>query len=251
MNVLSYPPVLDSHSILQLRGEVDAVFPIGNNKWIGMYDEPENTIEKYIQDSFDFFLQDKCHLWHNINPWNDSGEPVGFEWWIHDTLNYNTITFHSNHDDTYRREEHGVMRYPLLSTETYLTNNEDPTTILGTQHGDYWEEFRNFPPTDITYSMPEEGKFLVTDPRYIRGVFDSRPNRLTLHYDVWNYKPKNLNRLGISSKIFDCRFYKEQGSLPVEYLGRTKKDRMNLWQDYFDRYQPRDLNLGETWKVIQ
>ena len=248
MNVLSYPPILDSYSTLMLREEVDAVYPIGNNKWIGIYDEPENIIEKYIQDSFDFYLKDKYQLWQR---WDKGGIPVGFEWWIHDTMNYNTITFHSNHDDTHRREECGVMKYPLLSTETYLTNNEDPTIILDTQHGDYWEEFINFPPTAITYSVPEEGKFLVTDPRYIRGVFDSEPNRLSLHYDVWNYKPKNLNRLGISSKIFDCRFYKEQGSLPVEYLGRTKKDRMNLWQDYFDRYQPRDLNLGETWKVIQ
>ena len=251
MNVLSYPPILDSYSILQLRGEVDAVYPIGNNKWIGIYDEPENTIEKYIQDSFDFYLQDKCELWQSINPWNEGGAPVGFEWWIHDTLNYDTITFHSNHDDTYRREEYGIMKYPLLSTETYLTNNEDPTTILDTKHGDYWEEFINFPPTAITYSVPEEGKFLVTDPRYIRGVFDSRPNRLTLHYDVWNYKPKNLNRLGISSRIFDCRFYKEQGSLPVEYLGRTKNYRMNLWKDYFDKHQPTIFNSGETWKVNQ
>ena len=248
MNVLSYPPILDSYSTLMLREEVDAVYPIGNNKWIGIYDEPENIIEKYIQDSFDFYLKDKYQLWQR---WDEGGIPVGFEWWIHDTMNYNTITFHSNHDDTHRREECGVMKYPLLSTETYLTNNEDPTIILDTQHGNYWEEFINFPPTAITYSVPEEGKFLVTDPRYIRGVFDSRPNRLTLHYDVWNYKPKNLNRLGISSRIFDCRFYKEEASLPVEYLGRTKKDRMNLWQDYFDRYQPTALNSGETWKVTQ
>tara|TARA_B100000530_G_C15846235_1_gene443393 strand:+ start:234 stop:980 length:747 start_codon:yes stop_codon:yes gene_type:complete len=248
MNVLSYPPILDSYSTLMLREEVDAVYPIGNNKWIGIYDEPENIIEKYIQDSFDFYLKDKYQLWQR---WDEGGIPVGFEWWIHDTMNYNTITFHSNHDDTHRREECGVMKYPLLSTETYLTNNEDPTIILDTQHGDYWEEFINFPPTAITYSVPEEGKFLVTDPRYIRGVFDSEPNRLSLHYDVWNYKPKNLNRLGISSRIFDCRFYKEEASLPVEYLGRTKKDRMNLWQDYFDRYQPTALNSGETWKVTQ
>ncbi|ADO99965.1 hypothetical protein PHM2_187 [Prochlorococcus phage P-HM2] len=248
MNVLSYPPILDSYSTLMLREEVDAVYPIGNNKWIGIYDEPENIIEKYIQDSFDFYLKDKYQLWQR---WDEGGIPVGFEWWIHDTMNYNTITFHSNHDDTYRREECGVMKYPLLSTETYLTNNEDPTIILDTQHGNYWEEFINFPPTAITYSVPEEGKFLVTDPRYIRGVFDSEPNRLSLHYDVWNYKPKNLNRLGISSRIFDCRFYKEEASLPVEYLGRTKKDRMNLWQDYFDRYQPTALNSGETWKVTQ
>ena len=248
MNVLSYPPILDSYSTLMLREEVDAVYPIGNNKWIGIYDEPENIIEKYIQDSFDFYLKDKYQLWQR---WDEGGIPVGFEWWIHDTMNYNTITFHSNHDDTHRREECGVMKYPLLSTETYLTNNEDPTIILDTQHGNYWEEFINFPPTAITYSVPEEGKFLVTDPRYIRGVFDSEPNRLSLHYDVWNYKPKNLNRLGISSRIFDCRFYKEQGSLPVEYLGRTKNYRMNLWKDYFDKHQPTIFNSGETWKVNQ
>ena len=53
------------------------------------------------------------------------------------------------------------MRYPLLSTETYLTNNEDPTTILDTKHGDYWEEFVDFPPKEIAYSVPEEGKFLI------------------------------------------------------------------------------------------
>ena len=54
MNIISYPPILDSYSALQLRGEVDYLYPIGTNKWIGIYDEPENTVEKYIQDSFDF-----------------------------------------------------------------------------------------------------------------------------------------------------------------------------------------------------
>ena len=54
MNVLSYPPILDSYSTLMLREEVDAVYPIGNNKWIGIYDEPENIIEKYKLSSYDF-----------------------------------------------------------------------------------------------------------------------------------------------------------------------------------------------------
>ena len=161
MNIISYPPILDSYSTLQLREEVDYLYPIGTNKWIGIYDEPENTVEKYIQDSFDLYLKDQYALWHNVNPWNPLGEPIGFEWWIHDTCDYNTITYHSNHDDVYRREEHGIMRYPLLSTETYLTNNEDPTTILDTKHGDYWEEFVDFPPKEIAYSVPEEGKFLI------------------------------------------------------------------------------------------
>ena len=240
MRIFQYDEIVTPNILNVIKSEVEIMSTLmDRNAWIGLHDQPDNAVEQFILDSYDFHFADKCN------------DVVGFEWWIHDTLNYNTITFHSNHDDTYRREEYGIMKYPLLSTETYLTNNTDPTTILDTQHGDYWEEFKNFPPTDITYSVPEEGKFLVTDPRYIRGVFDSSPDRLTLHYDVWNYKPKNLNRLGISSKIFDCRFYKEQGSLPVEYLGRTKKDRMNLWQDYYDRYQPTALNSGETWKVTQ
>ena len=143
------------------------------------------------------------------------------------------------------------MRYPLLSTEIYLTNNENPTTILDTKHGDYWEEFVDFPPKEIAYSVPEEGKFLVTDPRHIRGVFDSLPNRLTLHYDVWHYKPKNLNRVGISTEIFDCRFYKHTGYTPVNYLGKTKQGKMNLWDKTFTKHQPISYNSGETWKVIQ
>ena len=59
MNIISYPPILDSYSTLQLREEVDYLYPIGTNKWIGIYDEPENTVEKYIQDSFDFYLKDQ------------------------------------------------------------------------------------------------------------------------------------------------------------------------------------------------
>tara|TARA_B100001113_G_C21008828_1_gene578337 strand:- start:89 stop:844 length:756 start_codon:yes stop_codon:yes gene_type:complete len=251
MNVLSYPPILDAVSTLHLREEVDYFYPIGTNKWIGIYDEPENTIEKYIQDSFDFFLRDSYHLWYSINPWNILGKPIGFEWWIHDTEEYDTITYHSNHDDAYRRKEYGIMKYPLLSTETYLTNNTDPTTILDTKHDGYWEEFVNFPPKEITYSVPEEGKFLVTDPRHIRGVFNALPNRLTLHYDVWHYKPENLNRVGITTDIFNCRFYKQTGTLPVEWLGKTRRHRMNLWDKDFTKYEPTSYNSGETWKVTQ
>ena len=122
---------------------------------------------------------------------------------------------------------------------------------LDTKHGDYWEEFVDFPPKEIAYSVPEEGKFLITDPRHIRGVFDSLPNRLTLHYDVWHYKPKNLNRVGISTEIFDCRFYKHTGYAPVDYLGKTKQGKMNLWDKTFTKHQPISYNSGETWKVIQ
>ena len=70
MNVLSYPPILDAISLVNLRNEVQYFYPLEYNKWIGKYDEPENTIERYILDSFDFLLSSQYPT------------AVGFEWWI-------------------------------------------------------------------------------------------------------------------------------------------------------------------------
>ena len=72
MNFVSYSPIIDSASIIFLKKEVEYFYPsMDKNKWIGVYDEPENTIEKYIQDSFDFYLADSF----------SSTIVKGFEWW--------------------------------------------------------------------------------------------------------------------------------------------------------------------------
>ena len=52
MNI--YPPIIDSISAVKLRDEIKQFYPLKSNgfttnKWIGIHDEPENTIEKYIQ----------------------------------------------------------------------------------------------------------------------------------------------------------------------------------------------------------
>ena len=62
------------------------------------------------------------------------------------------------------------MSYPLISTITYLTSNPSPTIIANTSNGNYLEELYNFPPTEVIFSVPAEGKFVTCDPRYIRGV---------------------------------------------------------------------------------
>ena len=242
MNVLSYPPILDAISLVQLKNQVENFHPVGRNAWIGIYDEPENTIEKYIQDSFDFLLKDSPIL---------TGKPVGFEWWIENLDGHNTIKLHTNHDETYLTESNGKVKYPLLSTETYLTNHPDPTTILNTKRGKYYEEYKNNPPTETVFSAPEKSKFLVSDPRYVRGVFGRCSTRPVLCYDVWDYKPKNLNRVGILTNIVDCRFYKQKPRLPVQWLGQTRKQRLTLGnKTFFNRY-PSGYNAGETWKVTQ
>ena len=106
MNVTTYPPILDSYSLLQLKNEVEHFSPLDRNKWIGIHDEPENTIEKYIQDSFDFNLSYPT--------------AVGFEWWIQIFTGEDGIPFHDNHDEGARMNG-GEKQYPLTSTITYLS----------------------------------------------------------------------------------------------------------------------------------
>ena len=61
----TYQRIIDDLSIVNLRNEVKQFYPLRpngftTNKWIGIHDEPENTVEKYIQDSYDFYLASQC-----------------------------------------------------------------------------------------------------------------------------------------------------------------------------------------------
>ncbi len=73
------------------------------NHWIGINDEPENTIEKYIQDSFDFYLADSF----------SSTIVKGFEWWVQVFTGDDAIPFHDNHDENHRIET-GEKRIPFV-----------------------------------------------------------------------------------------------------------------------------------------
>ena len=132
----------------------------------------------------------------------------------------------------------GEKRYPLSSTITYLTNHTSPTIILDTE--------------DVIFSVPEEGKFLTCDPRYIRGVHpNNNKGRVTLCYDVWHYRPEGLERIGINSIPFPCRFYKNNNVQPVTWLGKVKDCTSNVYDKVITFKYPNHFNEGETWKVIQ
>ena len=57
MIVSNYPSTVDALSLLEIRKEVESFNPLPGNMWIGIHDEPENIIERYIQDSFDFYFK--------------------------------------------------------------------------------------------------------------------------------------------------------------------------------------------------
>ena len=106
----TYQRIIDDLSIVNLRNEVKQFYPLRpngftTNKWIGIHDEPENTIEKYIQDSYDFYLASQCK--YEYRNGLNSGV-VGFEWWIEYISTYNEgIPFCSSHDEKVREDEEG------------------------------------------------------------------------------------------------------------------------------------------------
>ena len=219
-----YPSIIDTPSVVQLKKDVE-YFNLPRNHWIGIHDEPENTIEKYIQDSFDFYMS------------SEYPTAVGFEWWIQIFDGDYGIPFYDSHDEQ-KRMEFGERHYPLSSTITYLTNHLSPTIILDND--------------EVIFSVPEEGKFLTCDPRYIRGVHpNNNKGRITLCYDVWHYKPEGLERIGIKSTPFSCRFYKNDPVEPVTWLGKVKDCTANVYDKVIRFKYPNHFNEGETWKVIQ
>ena len=219
-----YPSIIDTPSVVQLKKDVE-YFNLPRNHWIGIHDEPENTIEKYIQDSFDFYMS------------SEYPTAVGFEWWIQIFDGDYGIPFYDSHDEQ-KRMKFGERHYPLSSTITYLTNHLSPTIILDND--------------EVIFSVPEEGKFLTCDPRYIRGVHpNNNKGRITLCYDVWHYKPEGLERIGIKSTPFSCRFYKNDPVKPVTWLGKVKDCTANVYDKVIRFKYPNHFNEGETWKVIQ
>ena len=72
MNIFQYDQIASAWTINMLQTEVDFFSKhMKKNAWVGLYDTPDNPIEQYILDSYDFHFSDKCD------------GVVGFEWWIH------------------------------------------------------------------------------------------------------------------------------------------------------------------------
>ena len=248
MNIVQYPPVINSISLYELVREVKMFDPLPGNCWIGLHDEPENALEKYVLDSYDMYFKDK---FPNV---------TGFEWWFHYIQKCDRmIAFHSDHDEMVRRENEGEMIYPLLSTVTYLNNHKSPTIVWDTSTGNTQKEYRNIPPTEVVFSIPEEGRILTFNPRYIHGVLPQSEDRITLMYNIWNYRPKGLNRIDQRTlrRTMSSQFFAEQEPIdPVKWLGETCDKTVTLfgpdWKRLVTFKHPLNAtNYGDFWSIIQ
>ena len=155
MRIFQYDEIVTPNILNVIKSEVEIMSTLmDRNAWIGLHDQPDNAIEQFILDSYDFHFSDKCN---NV---------VGFEWWIHVVEKSNhMILFHADHDEHLRVTEN-EMKYPMLGTCLYLDENSNPTIFLDTQHtSKYEKQIEPFPPTNAVFSYADEGKFLVYDKK--------------------------------------------------------------------------------------
>ena len=75
-----YKNILDPSSIVYLRNEVEMLTEFQGNYWLGIHDEPENTVEKYIQDSFDS-KQIPFEFFNAVDGKTLSKYPVNLNWY--------------------------------------------------------------------------------------------------------------------------------------------------------------------------
>ena len=242
MNVESYDQNIDSWSTNLLREECEDMERLNcfDNYWLGLNDLPTCSVEQYILDCFDFYLAD-----HYPNA-------VGFEWWTHHFIDDNKmLAFHIDCDENHRYTTRRI-KTPLLSTVTYLNNHMSPTVILNvSQNGSIEGELAPKEPSEITYSIPGEGKFITFNPRYMHGVTVGSANRWTLMYNVWDYKPEQLHRSNYSSSPTSSHFYRCEGLPPPTYLGQTRCCDINYYDVKCKVSYPITTDLHDTWLVSQ
>jgi hypothetical protein len=202
MNIKDYGRIIDSDQILILLETIDRVKKeqpdnYYSNNWFYYNSSPKNNIESYIRENFNTYFS---HI--NVN------QVCGFEWWVHDEETIETVSLHFDCDEYLRVTEKQIVA-PLSSTVTYLNDNLSPTIITDIETTDGLNYNPKYP-SEITYSFPGEGKFIIFDPKYLHGVAKNSSKRTTLLYNIWEYRPEELTELKFIEDLFLFNIHKNE-----------------------------------------
>lgn len=236
MNVNDYGRIIDSDQISVLLTSIEKLKETENyysNNWFYYQSSPKNNIENYIQETFSIYF-----------PEIERDKVCGFEWWVHDEETIETVPLHFDCDE-FKRLGEGEIVTPITSTITYLCDNLSPTIItdIETIGG---LEYQPKYPSQIVYSFPGEGKFFTFDPKYLHGVAKSQSKRLTLLYNVWEYRPEDLSEFEMEEEIFQFEIYKNNSSRIELYSGKFNYVPLNIFGNEFHTVFPKQYINYET-----
>ena len=182
-----------------------------STNWLQMFDEdgndvtapPRNYIEHVVRSLYDlarpedFYGQD-----YNLKHYGElirytKKDILGAEWWIQKRSGKESIGFHYDKDEAYA-SDYMRMRYPILSTITYLTNFGAPTLILNQTSLDGSIEFPEVPHEGFL-SFPKASRHVIFRGDLNHGVSSSQSldkksdERVTLLVNWWTTKPMEPN----------------------------------------------------------
>jgi len=172
---------------------------------------PRNYIEYAVQQLYALAVPEEFYdANYNIPHYGEvvkykKEDIKGAEWWIQARSGKEGIGFHYDKDESYA-SNHMRMRFPIISTITYLTDAGAPTLILNQTSLDGSIEFPEVPHEGFL-SYPKQNRHVVFRGDLNHGVSktlslsDNSEERITLLVNWWTDSPMAPNCMTIPDSL--------------------------------------------------
>jgi len=202
----------------------DPAYSAGETFWIGSCDMPRCGLEALARAIFHLHVRDLGIVPRDLDEDSEDGKEKttsekkfhydpdfsGAEWWTHTIDSSDAIGWHWDRDYSLETGT-GLKVYPHAATVTYVRDVGAATVVCSDITGGNGENADKVPPPskggNYYVSMPNVGKHLVFDGRYLHGApteitdsltkeekTDSEKKRVTLMVNVWiNHRPYGVS----------------------------------------------------------
>jgi hypothetical protein len=186
---------------------------------------------------------------------NPNSKIIGAEWWIQIRSGKESISFHYDKDEALASNK-GVMKHPLVSTITYLTDIGAPTLILNQTTPDGNHEIPLIPNQGML-SYPKVNRHTIFKGDLQHGVvgsastkFSSKSNekRITLLINWWHEMPAVPNTIEITdnmAKSFGWSF-NTLISTNMKFNSNTNFDNHNVHRFDINSENNNDIRVDEN-----
>jgi hypothetical protein len=228
MNIKDYGKICSKKTTEILQKTINSIrldeYPSRRTYWLPIDRDPKNNIENFVIKTFNLYFSEI-----------DKKSVVGFEWWFQteDYINQDSRNgqlspiLHFDCDENKNTFENIIIS-PLGCTITYLTNTKNsPTFITNVKTIGYKSHYPDLP-TEIIYSYPGEGKFLIFDPKYLHGIDRTKQIRTTLLYNVWDYEVSGTEENFFNEDLTNLEIIKNKEKNIKKYNGPFEYANINV-----------------------
>jgi hypothetical protein len=151
--------------------------------------------------------------------------------------------------DEQKRVDESVIISPLGCTVTYLTNTKSPPTFITNIEATGPTSHSSELPTEIIYSYPGEGKFLIFDPKYLHGIDRTKQIRTTLLYNVWDYEVGGTEENFFNEDLTNLEIIKNKEKNIKKYNGPFEYANINVFENTMKVKKPSRYKFYDSCHV--